>query len=179
MRKITAQVTGLECVTHYFEHLWSRGFKTFAKVLHSVDQRRLWSVKIDLKYLWKSIRLLHDWYSRGLISRALVYLTYIHIFQALVKITATKTPGKNFQAGKRMAHLFPNHHETLKRSELEDGKALEKVADRVVAESLENSRTNLCVNLMGLFIKMILLPYELKWKVNACFWSSFRLLSWK
>ena len=51
---------------------------------------------------------------------------------------ATKTPGKKFQAGKRMAHLFPNHHETLKRSEREDGKALEKVADdRVVADSLE------------------------------------------
>ena len=52
---------------------------------------------------------------------------------------ATKTPVKKFQAGKRMAHLFPNHHETLKRSEREDGKALEKVAaDRVLAESLEN-----------------------------------------
>ena len=37
---------------------------------------------------------------------------------------ATKTPGKKFHAGKRMAHLFPNHHETLKRSEWEDGKAL-------------------------------------------------------
>ena len=62
-----------------------------------------------------------------------------------------------------MAHLFPNHHETLKRSEREDGKALEKVAaDRVVAESLENSRTNCCVNLMGLFLfLMFLLPYEL------------------
>ena len=43
---------------------------------------------------------------------------------------ATKTPGKKFQAGKRMAHLFPNQHETLKRSERESGKALEKVADR-------------------------------------------------
>ena len=64
---------------------------------------------------------------------------------------ATKTPGGKFQAGKRMAHLFPNHHETLKRREREDGKALEKVADRVVAESLENSRSNRCVNLMGLF----------------------------
>ena len=65
---------------------------------------------------------------------------------------ATKMPGKKFQAGKRMAHLFPNHHETLKRREKEDGKALEKVAaDRVVAESLENSRTNRCINLMGLF----------------------------
>ena len=63
---------------------------------------------------------------------------------------ATKTPGKKLQAGKRMAHLFPNHHDTLKRSEREDGKALEKVADRVVAESLENSRTNRCVNLMFL-----------------------------
>ena len=60
-------------------------------------------------------------------------------------------PGKKFQASKRMAHLFSNHHKTLKRSEREDGKALEKVADRVVAESLENSRTNRCVNLMGLF----------------------------
>ena len=51
-----------------------------------------------------------------------------------------------------MAHLFPNHHETLKRSEREDGKAqLEKVVERVLAESLENSRTNLCVNLMGAF----------------------------
>ena len=65
---------------------------------------------------------------------------------------ATKTPGEKFQAGKRMAHLFPNHHETLKRSEREDGKAQEKVADRVVAESLENSRTNRCLNLMGLFL---------------------------
>ena len=51
-----------------------------------------------------------------------------------------------------MAHLFPNHHETLKRSEQEDGKAqLEKVVDGVVAESLKNSRANRCVNLMGLF----------------------------
>ena len=50
-----------------------------------------------------------------------------------------------------MARLFPNHYETLMRSEREDEKALEKVAaDRVVAESLENSRTNRCVNLMGL-----------------------------
>ena len=65
---------------------------------------------------------------------------------------ATKTPGGGkFQAGKRTAHLFPNHHETLKRSEREGGKALEKVADRVVAESLENSRTKRCVKLMGLF----------------------------
>ena len=83
---------------------------------------------------------------------------------------ATKTPGKNFQAGKRMTHLFPNHYETLKRSEREGGKALEKVADRVVAESLENSRTKRSVNLMGLlFISMFLLPYELKFKMNACF----------
>ena len=81
---------------------------------------------------------------------------------------ATKTPGKKFQAGKRMAHLFPNHHETLKRSEREDGKAV--AADRVVAESLENSRTNRCVNLMGLFLfLMFLLPYELKFKTNVCF----------
>ena len=50
-----------------------------------------------------------------------------------------------------MAHLFPNHHETLKRGEREGGKALEKVADRVVAESLEKSRSNRCVKLMGLF----------------------------
>ena len=60
-------------------------------------------------------------------------------------------PGKKLQAGKRMAHLFANHHDTLKRSEREDGKALEKVADRVVAESLENSSTNRCVNLMWMF----------------------------
>ena len=66
---------------------------------------------------------------------------------------ATKTPGKKFQAGKRMAHLFPNQHETLKKSEHEGGKALEKVADRVVAESLENSRTNRCVNFMRLLFK--------------------------
>ena len=64
---------------------------------------------------------------------------------------ATKTPGKKIPGGgKRMAHLFPNHYETLKKSEWEGGKALEKVADRVVAESLENSRTNRCVHLMGL-----------------------------
>ena len=44
---------------------------------------------------------------------------------------ATKTPRKKFQAGKRIEHLFPKHHETSKRSEREDGKALEKVADRV------------------------------------------------
>ena len=68
-----------------------------------------------------------------------------------------------------MAHLFPNHHKTLKRSEREDGKALEKVADRVVAESLENSWTNRSVNLMGLFLKMFLLSYKLKSKINACF----------
>ena len=85
---------------------------------------------------------------------------------------ATKTPVKKFQAGKRMAHLFSNHHETSKRSEREGRKALEKVpvADRVVAESLENSRTNRCVNLLGLpFFLMFLLPYELKFKMNACF----------
>ena len=65
---------------------------------------------------------------------------------------ATKTPREKFQDGKIMAHLFPNHHETLKRSERKDGKAqLEKVVDGVVAKSLENSRTNRCVNLMGLF----------------------------
>ena len=82
---------------------------------------------------------------------------------------ATKTPGKKLQAGKRMPRLFPSHHETLKRSELEGGKALEKVSYRVVAESSENSRTNLCVNLMGLFLKTFLLPYEFKFKMNACF----------
>ena len=39
--------------------------------------------------------------------------------------------------------------------EQEDGKALDKVAadQVVVAESLENSRTNCCANLMGLFFK--------------------------
>ena len=70
-----------------------------------------------------------------------------------------------------MAHLFSNHHATVKRSEREGGKALEKVADRVVAESLENSRTSRCVNLMGpgFFFFMFLLPYELKFKINACF----------
>ena len=68
---------------------------------------------------------------------------------------ATKTPEKKFQAGKRIAHLFPNYHETLKRSEREVGKALGKVADRVVAESLENSKTNHCVNLMGLFFSNV------------------------
>ena len=68
---------------------------------------------------------------------------------------ATKTPGKKFQAGKRMAHLFWNHHEMLMRSEQEGGKALENVADRVVAESLENSRTNCCVDLMGLFFSNV------------------------
>ena len=47
-------------------------------------------------------------------------------------------------------YLFPNHHKTLKKSEREGGKALEKVTDRVVDESLENSRTNRCVNFMGL-----------------------------
>ena len=30
-----------------------------------------------------------------------------------------KRPGENFQAGKRMAHLFPIPHETLKRRERE------------------------------------------------------------
>ena len=37
-------------------------------------------------------------------------------------LTATKTPTKSFQAGKRMAHLFPIHHETLKRKDREAGK---------------------------------------------------------
>ena len=69
-----------------------------------------------------------------------------------------------------MAHLFHNHHETLRRSEREGGKAMEKVADRVVAESLANSRTSRCVNLMGPgFFVLFLLPYELKFKINACF----------
>ena len=68
---------------------------------------------------------------------------------------ATKTPGKNFQAGKGMAHLFPIYHETLKRKGWEAGKGLEKVANRVVAESFENSRKagfsqRRCANLMGL-----------------------------
>ena len=68
---------------------------------------------------------MHDRYSRCFISRALVFLTFIHIFQALVKITwRQKRRGKNC-----MAHLFPNHHETLKRSEREDGKALEKLIE--------------------------------------------------
>ena len=49
-----------------------------------------------------------------------------------------------------MAHLVSNHHETLKKSELEDGKALEKVADQVKAETLENSRTNRKFNGVGL-----------------------------
>ena len=44
-----------------------------------------------------------------------------------------------------MAHLFQNNHETLKGSRQEGGKALEKVADQVVAESLENSRTHRCI----------------------------------
>ena len=43
--------------------------------------------KLIKKYLWKSSRLLHDWYSRCFISRVLVYLTFINIFQALLKIT--------------------------------------------------------------------------------------------
>ena len=65
-------------------------------------------------------------------------MTFINIFEALVKITwRQKRRGKKFQAGKRMVHLFPNHHETFKRSEREGRKALEKVTDRVVAESLE------------------------------------------
>ena len=52
---------------------------------------------------------------------------------------ATKnTREKNSRPAKRMADLFPNHHDRLKRNEREDGKALEKVVDRVVAESLEN-----------------------------------------
>ena len=68
-----------------------------------------------------------------------------------------------------MVHLFPSHHEKLKRSDREVGKALGKVADRAVVESLENSMTNRCVNLMGLLFLIFLLPYELKFKMNACF----------
>ena len=84
------------------------------------------------------------------------------LLQALVKITWRQTPGKKFQAGERMPHLFPIHHETLKRKEREGGKALETVADRVVAESLENLRTNRRVNLTGgWFFKMSLLPFKL------------------
>ena len=65
---------------------------------------------------------------------------------------ATKTPGKKFQAGQRLAHLFPIHHETFKRKERET----EKVANRVVAESFENSRKvslsqRHCVNFIGCF----------------------------
>ena len=68
---------------------------------------------------------------------------------------ATKTQGKNFQAGKRMACLFPIHQETLKRKGWEAQKGLEKVANQVVAESFENSRKigfsqQRGVNLMGL-----------------------------
>ena len=107
-------------------------------------------------------------------------MTFINIFQALVKITwRQKRRGKKFQAGKRTPHLFPKQHKTLKRSRREDGKALEKVAaDRLVAESLENSRTNRCVNLMGMvfflfFLLMFFLPYELKFKMNVCFLKFF------
>ena len=82
-----------------------------------------------------------------------------------MKITRRqKRREKKIQASKKMAHLFPNHHETLKRSEREGKKALEKVADRVVAQSLENSRTNLCVNLMGLFLKIFYYPTNLSSK---------------
>ena len=54
-----------------------------------------------------------------------------------------------------MAHLFPIHHETLRRKEREAGKDLENVAKRVLVESFENSRKvdfsrRRCVNLMGL-----------------------------
>ena len=34
----------------------------------------------------------------------------------------TKTPGKYFQVGYRMAHLFPIHHEMSKRKDREAGK---------------------------------------------------------
>ena len=58
-----------------------------------------------------------------------------------------QTPGTKLQTGKSLPHLFPILHETLKRKEREGEKALETVADRVVAESLGNLRTNRCINL--------------------------------
>ena len=43
-----------------------------------------------------------------------------------------------------------------------------------MAESLENSRTNRCVNLMGLsFLEIFFSPYEIKFKMNACFFKFF------
>ena len=80
---------------------------------------------------------------------------------------ATKTLGKIFHASKRMAHLFPIRHETLKRKGQEAGKGLEKVANQVVAESFENARKvgfsqRRCVKFNGVgFFKMLLLHYEL------------------
>ena len=69
-----------------------------------------------------------------------------------------------------MAHLFSNHHETLKKSEREGGKALEKVADREVAEILENSRTEPWRKFNGAaFLIIFLLLHKLKFKMNACF----------
>ena len=59
-----------------------------------------------------------------------------------------------------MAHLFPIHHETLKKE------TLKKVANRVVVESFENSRKvsqGRCVNLMRLvfyYVTNLLLQNE-------------------
>ena len=55
-------------------------------------------------------------------------------------IMPTRMRGINFQAGKRMVHLSLIYNETLKRKEREAREGLEKVANRVVAESFENSR---------------------------------------
>ena len=68
---------------------------------------------------------------------------------------ATNTPGNILQAGKRMAHLFPIPHRTLKKKERETGKGPEKVVNRVMTNSSENSREasfsqRHYVNLMGL-----------------------------
>ena len=135
------------------------GFKTFAKTVDdksctALDQRRAWSVKIDLKYLWKSSRLLHDWYSRDFISRALVYLTFIQIFQASVKIPwRQKRRGKNSRPAKEW-HIY---FRIIMKLQREVSGRMERSgkgswSSRLVAESLENSRTNRCVNLMGLFL---------------------------
>ena len=83
---------------------------------------------------------------------------------------ATKTPGKKFQAGKRMAHLFPNHHETLKRSEREDGSG--KALYRLVAASSENSRTNCCINVMALFFRNLFLTIR-TYVQNECMFLQF------
>ena len=62
--------------------------------------------KLIKKYLWKASRLLHDWYLRCFISRALVHLTFIDIFQALVKITwRQKRWAKNSRPAKEW-HIF-------------------------------------------------------------------------